>query len=272
MGVPFVLIQDIRLSYQEAIQLIRIGHYDAARNLLKRINEAQPNVKNVLYPLAVCCEYLDLVDEGLDYCDQLISLFDHDKAKMIQARLLEVLPVPEEVQEIPKTEASVSPPPQKDSAETFAAPVGTVDTNKAPQGASDTLDESPPPFSDNTEVFETQAVAVSLPDAKAEEGNFIDTCRVPPDVEEKDIAAERESSELMYEEATAVLEEIMDEESARDNLSVHIPLWFVLLLAFLAAVFSAALIHYFILGTEGPVLLLNELFAKMMAAYRSLMQ
>ncbi len=267
-----MLIQDIRLSYQEAIQLIRIGHYDAARNLLKRINEAQPNVKNVLYPLAVCCEYLDLVDEGLDYCDQLISLFDHDKAKKIQARLLEVLPVPEEVEETSRKEVSVSPPLQKDSGETFPAPVGTVDTIRAPQNAAETTEESSQPFSDIPEVFEAQAAAVSLTDAKAKEENFIDTCPVPPKVEEKDIAAERESSELMYEEATAVLEEIMDEESARNNPSVQIPLWFVLLLAFLAAVFSAALIHYFILGTEGPVLLLNELFVKIMAAYRSLTQ
>lgn len=87
--------RELRLSYQEAIQLIRVGRYEEGLALLKAIDRERPNVKNVLYPMAVCCEKLGYVEEGIDLCDQLIVAYGHETARAIKARLELSIPYPE---------------------------------------------------------------------------------------------------------------------------------------------------------------------------------
>lgn len=101
--------RELRLSYQEAIQLIRVGRFEEALALLKDIDRERSGVKNVLYPMAVCCEKLGYVEEGIDICDQLIMQYDHEKARAIKARLELSLAYPEahEVDTSPATDDDV---------------------------------------------------------------------------------------------------------------------------------------------------------------------
>lgn len=79
--------RELRITYKEAIQLIRVGRYEEALSLLKDIDNTRPNVKNVLYPIAVCCERLGLLEEGIEVCDKLIFSYDHAIAREIKKRL-----------------------------------------------------------------------------------------------------------------------------------------------------------------------------------------
>ena len=87
--------KELRLNYQEAIQLIRVGRYEEALTSLKEIDRARPNVKNVLYPMAFCCEKLGYTEEGMDICDHLIAEYDHAKAREIKARIELSMAIPE---------------------------------------------------------------------------------------------------------------------------------------------------------------------------------
>lgn len=87
--------KELRLNYQEAIQLIRVGRYEEALTLLKEIDRERPNVKNVLYPMAFCCEKLGYSEEGMDICDHLITEHDHAKAREIKARIELSTAIPE---------------------------------------------------------------------------------------------------------------------------------------------------------------------------------
>jgi len=99
--------KELRLNYQEAIQLIRVGRYEEALTLLKEIDRERPDVKNVLYPMAFCCEKLGYAEEGIDICDHLIGMYDHAKAREIKARieLSTAIPEAEEVGAIAETDA-----------------------------------------------------------------------------------------------------------------------------------------------------------------------
>lgn len=155
--------QEVRLNYQEAIQLIRVGHYEEALELLYGVDKARPNVKNVLFPMVVCCEKLGHVEEALDYCDRLIKDHDHDKAKEIKTRLLSSIPFPEEAEisqpaetesESPNTEESYPLPQADNPSESNVAEspeeaqeetVADTVTETAEEIAETPLEEGPPP-------------------------------------------------------------------------------------------------------------------------------
>lgn len=90
--------KELRLNYQEAVQLIRVGRFEEALTILKEIDRERPNVKNVLYPMAFCCEKLGYAEEGLDLCEQLIMEYDHEKARAIKARIELSMAIPEAVE------------------------------------------------------------------------------------------------------------------------------------------------------------------------------
>lgn len=226
--------QDLRLSYQEAIQLIRVGHYETAHRLLTAIDKERPDVKNVLYPLAVCCEALGLQDEGLDYCDRLIKDYDHEKAKAIKSRILESLPVPEEVDLPIRKEEEPTPSAVEDESQgmNVAEEDGDLD--------------APSPF---PEIVESD----SDPD---------DTERSEDDSDDE------ESAEAVTEDSED--ETLSSDEDAAEDVKVRAPFWLVLFLAFMAAAVSAALIHYFILGTEMPLQFLKDLYTQLLETLQSL--
>ncbi len=80
--------REVRIQYHKAIEYIRDGRYDEALALLLDVNRERPNVKNVLYPMAYCCEKLGYVEEGISLCDQLIMQYDHAKAHTIKEHLM----------------------------------------------------------------------------------------------------------------------------------------------------------------------------------------
>ena len=74
---------EIRLNYQEASQLVQVGRFDEALEILKEIDEIKPNTENILYLMAVCQAKAGRKDEALELCERLIQDFDHDNAKVL---------------------------------------------------------------------------------------------------------------------------------------------------------------------------------------------
>lgn len=98
--------KQMHLNYREAIHMIRVGRYEESLALLKAIDAERPNLKNVVYPMAVCCERLGQIRESYELCSRLIEQHNHEKAQVIKARL-ELLIHPEET---PAGEAAATPP------------------------------------------------------------------------------------------------------------------------------------------------------------------
>ncbi|NLN93926.1 MAG: hypothetical protein GX130_11555 [Candidatus Hydrogenedens sp.] len=251
--------QELRLSYQEAIQLIRVGHYEAAHRLLKAIDNERPNVKNVLYPLAVCCEALGLVDEGLDYCDTLIKDYDHAKAKKIKERLFTSLPVPEAV-ELPARKEKAEPP-SSEPAEVIDPEIATV-----PEETGDDEQKDSPPFS---QIEEVENPLISDDDPEEKEKEPATDFREDSELEEMEPSDETETETETEAEKDTDTDTERETDTERDE-KVKAPFWLILVLAFLAAAVSAGLIHYFILGTEQPLLFLKELYTKIVETLHSL--
>ncbi len=90
--------QEMRLDYQEAVHLIRVGRFEESLEILERLNTERPDVKNVLYPMAVCYEKLGRAEAALEVCERLIAQYDHEQAKQIKARIELHTPYPEAVE------------------------------------------------------------------------------------------------------------------------------------------------------------------------------
>lgn len=87
--------QQMRLDYQEALQLVRVGRYEESLRILKQLDQMQPRQKNILYPMAVCYERIGRNNDAWEVCNVLIEQFDHEQAKQIMARIELLAPFPE---------------------------------------------------------------------------------------------------------------------------------------------------------------------------------
>lgn len=127
--------KELRLNYQEAIQLIRVGRFEEALVLLKEIDRERPNVKNVLYPMAFCCEKLGYAEEGIDICDHLISEYDHSKAREIKTRieLSTSIPEAEEVLVGAETDSPGLPPQFGEADGDVPEEARQADADEAPE-------------------------------------------------------------------------------------------------------------------------------------------
>ena len=78
---------EIRLNYQQATQLVNVGRYDDALEILVELDNAKPNTDNILYLLAVCQAKAGRNKEALELCERLVQEFDHERAKELMAHL-----------------------------------------------------------------------------------------------------------------------------------------------------------------------------------------
>ena len=78
---------EIRLNYQQATQLVQVGRYDDALEILVELNDVKPNTENILYLMAVCQAKAGKENEALELCERLIQEFDHPRAKEIMKHL-----------------------------------------------------------------------------------------------------------------------------------------------------------------------------------------
>lgn len=73
--------------FKRADTLYREGNYQQALHILSGLNQAFPNTKNVLYPMALCLEKLGRGQDALPLCEQLISQFQDPRAQSLKDRI-----------------------------------------------------------------------------------------------------------------------------------------------------------------------------------------
>lgn len=78
---------ELNVLYKQAIHLVKVGKYTEGLSILTDIDEERPNVKGVLYPMAVCLEMTGRFEEALELCDRLVTEFDEPKGAVIKARI-----------------------------------------------------------------------------------------------------------------------------------------------------------------------------------------
>jgi len=74
-------------AFKEADRLFREGRFGEALSLLQRINQAYPNEKNVLYPMALCCAQLGNNGEAVRICNHLLNAFQDPRARQLIGQL-----------------------------------------------------------------------------------------------------------------------------------------------------------------------------------------
>ena len=78
---------ELNVLYKQAIHLVKVGKYGEGLSILTDIDRERPNVKGVLYPMAVCLEMTGRFEEALELCDRLVTEFDEPKGAVIKARI-----------------------------------------------------------------------------------------------------------------------------------------------------------------------------------------
>jgi hypothetical protein len=73
--------------FKRADTLFRAGEYQQALHILSGLNQAHPNTKNVLYPMAMCLERLGRADDALPLCVRLIEQFQDPRAQALKDRI-----------------------------------------------------------------------------------------------------------------------------------------------------------------------------------------
>ena len=79
---------DARERYTAAGQHFQAGQYKDALAILIRLNEENPEEKNIWYAIARCHKRLGNGREGARWCDRLIDRFDDPRAHELKQRLL----------------------------------------------------------------------------------------------------------------------------------------------------------------------------------------
>lgn len=78
---------ELNVLYKQAIHLVKVGKYGEGLSILTDIDRERPNVKGVLYPMAVCLEMTGRFEEALELCDRLVTEFDEPKGAVVKARI-----------------------------------------------------------------------------------------------------------------------------------------------------------------------------------------
>ena len=109
---------EINVLYKQALQLVKVGKYAEGLAILTDIDRERPNVKGVIYPMAVCLEMLGRFDEAVELCDRLTAEFDEPKGELLKARILKT----REDADLPEVDL-VSGIDSKDTPKPYVSPV-----------------------------------------------------------------------------------------------------------------------------------------------------
>ena len=105
---------EIRLNYQQASQLVQVGRFEEALEILSEINDVKPNTESILYLMAMCHAKTGKKEQALELCEQLVSEFENERA----AQLKEYLTVPSSPLGRSKKQVRISRQKQKEAKET----------------------------------------------------------------------------------------------------------------------------------------------------------
>lgn len=216
---------EIRLNYQQANQLVQVGRFDEALEILKEINQIKPNTENVLYLMAVCQAKAGRKEDALELCERLIQDFDHDNAKiLIKTISTQVSPLGREKKkrepERKKTQHSEDVVPSTDQEKTSSA-----------------LEQSD---------SETENIAAGIPGEDSAEQTVE---KIPAITEEGDTTAANESApEKSTNDAKPdATEDEQNGDSAISKSGMRRPMWLVLLWSSMLALLAAYLLYVYLI-------------------------
>jgi tetratricopeptide (TPR) repeat protein len=213
---------EIRLNYQQANQLVQVGRFDEALEILKEIDGIKPNTENILYLMAVCQAKAGRKAEALELCERLIQDFDHDNAKIL----------------IKTLESRVSPlgreKKKRESARKKEDPSSEPVAPSADQEEASAVAEQAEP--------EAEAVAADNPDSvpakeKIEDVNQVaaetDVAVADENLPEKDVTVEKMDAAVVQD----------DTNGSIGPTRMRRPLWLVLLWSSMLALLVAYLLY-----------------------------
>jgi outer membrane lipoprotein-sorting protein len=79
--------QEATGKFKESETLYAQGQYDQALQVLKELDAAYPNQKNILYPMALCHASLGSNEEAAEVCDRLVNEFQDGRAQSLRDQL-----------------------------------------------------------------------------------------------------------------------------------------------------------------------------------------
>ncbi len=216
---------EIRLNYQEASQLVQVGRFDEALEILKEIDEIKPNTENILYLMAVCQAKAGRKDEALELCERLIQDFDHDNAKvLIKTLRVQVSPLGREKKKREPARKKEKPSSESVATSTDQEEVSPVSEPVEPEAAAVAADI---PVSDSAEEkIEAAADVAAEGDAVVADENL----------PKKDITVEKTDAAIVQDNG----------DGATEALRMQRPLWLVLLWSSMLALLVAYLLYVYV--------------------------
>lgn len=225
---------EIRLNYQQATQLVQVGRYKEALEILSEIDGAKPNTETILYLMAVCHAKAGNKNEAVNLCERLVADFDHENAKKILKRLNGHSSTKSKAAKPSDTNAAAE---QSDASlpENKDTPEQPVNEEEQPSD-SDNIDSLPPPeLSDDSEINEDE-----LPENAEQAQTDVDS---PKSSDIKSDTPENETQEAIKPDAAEKQENVTAKNKGRASR----PLWLILLWSALLALIVAYVLYVYFL-------------------------
>lgn len=228
---------EIRLNYQQATQLVQVGRYEEAMEILLELDEAKPNTENILYLMAVCHAKAGNKKETLKLCERLVKDFDHEYAKKMLMRL-----------------NNVSSPLGKEKSQSVSAPEKPSDP---PVAAAENVPESlaaaeeEKSDSDTADVLSTSEIEDISGISGIEESGDADSPDESAVEEEKNVSEQSTAQKAEQNTDSGLPTTVPAEAPAVVAVRVSRPLWLVLLWSALLALIVAYVLYVYVLD---PVL------------------
>ncbi len=73
--------------FKQADELFKAGQYQQALQALSQLNQAYPNTRNILYPIALCLRHLGRTEEAVAISTQLVQQFQDPRAEQLLHQL-----------------------------------------------------------------------------------------------------------------------------------------------------------------------------------------
>jgi len=225
---------EIRLNYQQATQLVQVGRYQEALEILIELDVAKPNTENILYLMAVCHAKAGHKNEAITLCERLVTDFDHENAKKILKRLNGHSAAKSKAHKPSATNAAAE---QSDAPlpEDNGASEQPVNEEGQPSD-SDNDDSLPAPELSDDTGMDTSDQAENREQAQ----NDLDS---PRDTGIKSEAPEKETQEALKPSAA----EKQDNVAAKKKGRASRPLWLILLWSALLALIVAYVLYVYFL-------------------------
>lgn len=251
---------EVRLNYQQASQLVQVGRFDEALEILVEIDEVKPNTETIMYLMALCHARTGQKEKALELCEKLINEFDNERAQQLK----EHLTVPASPLGRSKKQVQVTDRKAEEKKET---PQVAEEKSDAQEPTPDKQKEDSEGKAEEGISEEVQAVEkspaeqveeVDGPEAVQEEDNVADTpANVIPDAEDSgQLASEQDaapSATVQNKEEQEEPVQDQDVEQVQEKTRMQRPLWLVLLwAALLAAVVFCFIYIYFLDSLLNP--------------------